>query len=356
MRGAFIAEIIIHRMVNFERRRSARRLHDRAVAGALGRSRTCGRRHPGARRRRQDGPDAGALGQAGGARQAGHRRGALLRTLRELRSRARRRMHRLRPARPRGAGAAAEHPRRRAQSGVHGRPQVRCGRQRVADLDDERRRADDGGRDLPRDCARWSSPPPASTPTCRWTVRARTSSAEHAAGRRLRQLAASAASACSSTFRASTARRVGWCACRTPSTCATACCYDVASTVFAGQPLDLTMGYADVIWQGDANEQALRLLAHCTTPTSPINVTRAAPDVGALACRASSAGASAAAGVQRPGGADGLAARHRASAGAVRRAARADRIDDRLGGRLGRTQGGPSLGKPTHFSTRDGKY
>lgn len=49
--------------------------------------------------------------------------------------------------------------------------------------------------------------------------------------------------------------------------------FDVGSAVFDGAPLDLTMGYANVIWQGDANEQSLRLLAHCTNPTSPVNVT-----------------------------------------------------------------------------------
>lgn len=48
---------------------------------------------------------------------------------------------------------------------------------------------------------------------------------------------------------------------------------DVAQKVKAGHPVDLAMGAANVIWQGDANAQALALLNYCQSPPFVLNVT-----------------------------------------------------------------------------------
>lgn len=48
---------------------------------------------------------------------------------------------------------------------------------------------------------------------------------------------------------------------------------DLARQILAAQPVDLTMGYFNTIWQQDANAQALCALEHAATPPFVVNVT-----------------------------------------------------------------------------------
>jgi nucleoside-diphosphate-sugar epimerase len=48
---------------------------------------------------------------------------------------------------------------------------------------------------------------------------------------------------------------------------------EIATSVKEGKPIDLSMGHVNVIWQGDANETAIRSLLHCEIPAKILNVT-----------------------------------------------------------------------------------
>jgi nucleoside-diphosphate-sugar epimerase len=48
---------------------------------------------------------------------------------------------------------------------------------------------------------------------------------------------------------------------------------DIARKVWAGEPVDVTMGHFNTIWQGDANALSLLTLAHASSPATAFNIT-----------------------------------------------------------------------------------
>jgi nucleoside-diphosphate-sugar epimerase len=130
--------------------------------------------------------------------------------------------------------------------------------------------------------------------------------------------------------------------------------HDVAQKVMQRQPIDLAMGHANVIWQGEANDWALRSLAHCETPTAPLNIS--GPKI-AIRDLAQALG--------RRLGIDPILTGQEAPTAWLVDCTRAfelfgppqvslDRMLDWTADWL--QHGGGSLGKPTHYEARDGNY
>jgi nucleoside-diphosphate-sugar epimerase len=130
--------------------------------------------------------------------------------------------------------------------------------------------------------------------------------------------------------------------------------HDVAQKVLHRQPIDLAMGDANVIWQGEANDWALRTLAHCTTPTSALNLSGPRVRIRDLAREFG----------LRLGVQPVLTGQEAETAWLVD-CSEAFRLYGRPQVELQRMidwtadwvqRGGASLGKPTHYEARDGKY
>ena len=130
---------------------------------------------------------------------------------------------------------------------------------------------------------------------------------------------------------------------------------DLARQIVSGHPVDVTMGYFNVIWQGDANAMALHSLGHATSPALILNL--AGPEL--LSVRETSQAIAAQLGVavsftgrEAPDallsdGSTGWSLFGRPRVAADRLIAwTADWV----------RRGGASLDKPTHFESRDGRF
>ncbi len=130
---------------------------------------------------------------------------------------------------------------------------------------------------------------------------------------------------------------------------------DIASKVMTGQPVDLAMGYFNVIWQGDMNDFVLRSLEFAQSPSRILNIT--GPETLSVRDVANEFG--------RLSGKKPVFINTEAETALLSNSSEAFRL-------FGQPMVHPStiirwiyewlksgkrlLGKPTHFEVRDGKY
>ena len=131
--------------------------------------------------------------------------------------------------------------------------------------------------------------------------------------------------------------------------------HDIATKIVRDQPIDVSLGHVNFIWQGDASAQALRCLAYCDTPTSPINVS--GPEILAVRDLAARLGA-------RLGRKPIIVGKEEPTAWLTdtsqavslfgRPIVDSEKLIDWTADWIARSM--PSLGKPTKYEVRDGRY
>ncbi len=130
---------------------------------------------------------------------------------------------------------------------------------------------------------------------------------------------------------------------------------DLAQQILAGRAIDLTMGHFNAIWQGDTNAMTLRALDHAASPPRVVNlagldvlcVRRVAERLGELLDKPV-----AFSGSEAP---DALLSNGRLGQELLGHPQVT--VDQMLAWIADwQLRGGATLGKPTHFQTRDGKF
>lgn len=130
---------------------------------------------------------------------------------------------------------------------------------------------------------------------------------------------------------------------------------DIAAKVLAGEPVDVTMGCFNLIWQGDACARAIQCLEHVANPPKILNITGAeklsiralTEEFGRLLGREPKITGNEAAEAWISDASESL---RLFGPTTVPLAEMMRMIADHL------LAGGKLLGKPTHFETRDGKF
>jgi nucleoside-diphosphate-sugar epimerase len=130
---------------------------------------------------------------------------------------------------------------------------------------------------------------------------------------------------------------------------------DIAQKVYAGEAVDLTMGYLNWIWQGDANDMILRSLALASTPPTPFNLTGSkAHSIRDLALQFGELLGKRVCFTGREAGTALLGNTKRLRELLGEPAMPAEAVIRWIAQWIQRQ--GRTLGKPTHFEVRDGRY
>jgi nucleoside-diphosphate-sugar epimerase len=131
--------------------------------------------------------------------------------------------------------------------------------------------------------------------------------------------------------------------------------HDTALKVWRSDPIDVTMGHVNVIWQGDACARALQSISHASSPPKILNITgRECVSIRSLANRFGEI-------FGRPPQITGNEAENAWLSNSEKSFQLFGSTTVSLDQMIQATAdwirgGGRSLGKPTHFESRDGKF